>query len=291
MVTTGIERRETGIDDTYDESLDPDYTLSNTVVVSDEDTDSEIEIDHDDEKKEQTTEKTVQIPYHNFHSFIHKHEVPRKFLHSLIGFITLYLHCKGFRTESVWEPTLKSCLIVGVLDLIRFRWDAFNRAYCVVVGFLMREKEIHQFNGIIWYQLGCIIALYFQKQDVAIMSVLLLSWSDTAASTVGRALGKYSPKIARGKSLVGSFAAFLVGVSSCYAFYGYIAPNYPQYNYDFEYNPNENALGLHTMALACGFIAALSEGIDLWNLDDNFTIPMFSSIFLRIVIDLGKVAA
>lgn len=290
MATTGVERRETGVDDCYDESMDPDYTLSNTVVVSDDDTD--IESDIENEKKDETTETTTfKIPYHNFHSFIHKHEVPRKFLHSLIGFVTLWLHCSGYRTDTVWEPTLKAAVVIIILDLIRFRWGAFNRAYCMVVGFLMREKEINQFNGIIWYQLGCVIALYFQKQDVAIMSVLLLSWSDTAASTVGRALGKYSPKIARGKSLVGSFAAFLVGVSACYAFYGYISPNYPQYNYNFEYNPNENALGLHTMALACGFIAALSEGIDLWNLDDNFTIPMFSSIFLRIVIDLGKIAA
>lgn len=289
MLATGVERRETGVDDTYDESQDPDYTISNTLVVSDED--SGEETDAEELKKEDTTAHTFKIPYHDFHSFIHKHEVPRKFLHSMIGFVTLYLHCSGYRTESAWWPTLVGCGVVTLIDLVRFRWHAFNRAYCVVVGFLMREKEIHQFNGIIWYQLGCVIAIYFQKQDVAVMSVLLLSWSDTAASTVGRALGKYSPKIARGKSLVGSFAAFLVGVSSCYIFYGYITPHYPQYSYNFEYEASDNALGLHTLALACGFIAALSEGIDIWNLDDNLTIPMFSSIFMRIVIDLGKAAA
>lgn len=276
----------------YDESLDPDYTLSNAAELDSESDDGEADLtlypDEEPVLQADTTAKRVAIPFHNFHGLVHKHEVPRKLLHSGIGFVVLYLHLQGLRTKHCWEPVLVACVIIYLLDQIRFRWALFNKAYCLVVGFLMREKEVNEINGVIWYQLGCVLAFYFQKHDVGVMSILLLSWSDTAASTVGRALGKYSPKIARGKSLIGSVAAFATGVAACYIFYGYITPRYPQFAYDYEYIPSENALGLHTLALCCGFIAAISEGIDIGGLDDNFTIPLLSSIFLKIVIDMGK---
>ncbi|CCH43398.1 CTP-dependent diacylglycerol kinase 1 [Wickerhamomyces ciferrii] len=226
--------------------------------------------------------------HHIFGDYIRKHEVPRKVFHSSIGFITLYLYTKGVHKEVFPIPFHISFTVIFTLDLIRLRWKYFNYLYCQVVGFLMREKEINSYNGVLWYILGLDVVFSFFPKDICLLSVLLLSWSDTAASTFGRAYGKYTPKIARGKSLAGSIAAFTIGIISSYLVYGYFIPEFPHLNQIGEifWTPESSYLNLHTMSLLSGFVAALSEGIDLFNWDDNFTIPALSSIFFYIVITI-----
>lgn len=224
--------------------------------------------------------------HHVFGDYVRKHEIPRKVLHSSIGFITLYLYTQGIQT-SVFPVYFHTAFItIFTLDLVRFNSKRFNYAYCQVVGLLMREKEIHGFNGVIWYILGIDFSFTLFSKDLALLSVLLLSWSDTAASTCGRTWGHLTPKIARNKSLAGSFAAFCVGVLSSYLLYGYFIPQYQQYNAPgaIFWTPETSYLNLHTMSILAGFVTALSEGIDLFNWDDNFTIPVLSSIFFYIVI-------
>jgi diacylglycerol kinase (CTP) len=303
------------IDESFDESIDPDYTVSHTTVLNDKDdsdinSDSDPELDSysdledDDENISQLSSdiessqtnpptdpksSTVSLPIHQkFYSLIHKNEIPRKLFHLSIGFITLYLHINNYKTKDFWPKVSYAISIIFLLDLLRFNWPYFNNLYCSTVGFLMREKEINSINGVIWFQLGSIICFYYNKQDVAIMAILLLSWSDTAASTIGRKFGYLSPKISKNKSLVGSIAAFFTGIFSCYLFYGIITPLYPNLNIDFEYNQSTNHLNLLTLSLLSGFIAALSEAIDIAGLDDNLTIPVISSFFLSAVIKLGK---
>lgn len=293
------------VDDSYDESLDPDYTLSNaTMLDSDDEDDIDIDDEIDDDLEDLKSEKleteksstiskedldspTPTLPSH-FYSIIHKHEVPRKLFHVSIGFITIYLHINGVKTADVWQGTSVAVSIIFILDMIRFNWPYFNHLYCLTVGFLMREREINTINGVIWFQIGAILTFMFQKQDVSIMSILLLSWSDTAASTIGRNFGYLSPKLSNSKSLIGSFAAFVTGVFSCYLFYGIITPMYPQVSTNFEYDPSTNHINLLTLSLLSGFIASVSEAIDIAGIDDNLTIPLFSGIFLSNVIKLGK---
>ncbi|KAH3678505.1 hypothetical protein WICMUC_001522 [Wickerhamomyces mucosus] len=226
--------------------------------------------------------------HHVFGDYIRKHEIPRKVFHSSIGFITLYLYTKGVQINSFPIPFHISFITIFVLDLLRLNSRRFNYLYCQVVGFLMREKEINSYNGVLWYILGLDFAFSFFTKDIAVLSVLLLSWSDTSASTFGRAYGHLTPKIARNKSLAGSIAAFAVGVGSSYLFYGYFVPNYNFVNSsnDIYWTAESSYLNLHTMSLLSGFVGALSEGIDLWNWDDNFTIPVLSSLFFYTVISI-----
>lgn len=311
------------VDESYDESADPDYTISATTIIEysedgDEEDDDDYEIIGADETKidldelNETTdvedeslhdekakssdsdssssiESFVSLPFHKkFYSLVHKHEIPRKLFHVSIGFITLYLYTQGKETSDIWPPLLYAMLAIFSLDLIRFNWKYFNDLYCASVGFLMREKEVQSFNGVIWFLLGVVITFLTQKKDISVMSVVLLSWSDTAASTIGRAFGHLSPKISKSKSLIGSFGAFLTGVFACYFFYGYVVPAYPQYATNFEYIQESNKISLHLLALLSGFIAALSEGIDFAGVDDNLTIPVLSGLFLSTAVKLGK---
>lgn len=247
------------------------------------------------------------IPIHReWRAFVHKHEVPRKILHVSIGFITLWLYYAGYQPTQI-HPVLLSLLIpIFTLDIVRFRWPTFNQAYIKAVGMFMRESEAHdRFNGVISYLAGLWATMYFCRKDVAVMSVLLLSWCDTAASTFGRLWGKYTPRIRRGKSLAGSIAATVFGIASAVLFWGIIAPsgigsevNSGTNRFAFEGTltlPSQarEALGLSfeqasihgwaalaVLSVISGLAASVSEAIDLWGLDDNLTIPILCGIEL-----------
>lgn len=246
------------------------------------------------------------IPIHReWRIFIHKHEIPRKFLHVSIGFATLGFYFKGMRQDQIHPYLLWTLIPIFATDLIRFNWPAFNKFYIRMLGGFMRESEAHdKFNGVIGYLAGLWMTLRFCPKDVAVMSVLLLSWCDTAASTFGRLWGKYTPRIRRGKSLAGSLAAFTVGVVTAGLFWGLLAPLIDQ-----SLNTGKNAFAfqgaltlplqardyfglgvrqatiegpaaLGVMSVVSGVVVSVSEAIDIWGLDDNLTIPVLCGIGL-----------
>ncbi|KAK0257542.1 hypothetical protein B0A54_08830 [Friedmanniomyces endolithicus] len=235
------------------------------------------------------------IPIHReWRAFIHKHEVPRKLLHVSIGFVILYFYFAGYQ-QADFHPLLLGLFIpIFTVDLVRFRWPAFNQFYIRVLGPFMRESEAHDtFNGVISYIAGLWATLYFCRKDVAVVSVLLLSWCDPAASTFGRAWGKYTPRIRRGKSLAGSLAAFVVGVAVAVWFWGFVAPGARE----MEKNQGVNGFAFQgtlegpwgllegwpavgVLAVVTGLAASVSEAVDLWGLDDNLTIPVLCGLEL-----------
>lgn len=166
----------------------------------------------------------------------------------------------------------------------------------------MRESEVNEkYNGVIWYLLGAGVALRFFPKDIGALSILLLSWCDTAASTIGRLYGQYTPRIRRGKSLAGSTAAAVVGVAAAGLFYGVLVPRYFGFEDTFMFKSTltlpEAAkqsfgltgsgrgiiggwLALGVIGLWSGLVASASEVVDLWGLDDNLTIPVLSGIGL-----------
>ncbi|CZS96426.1 hypothetical protein WAI453_009951 [Rhynchosporium graminicola] len=251
------------------------------------------------------------IPIHRqWRSFVHRHEVPRKLLHVSIGFFTIWLYASGVQTNAI-TPYLMSALVpIAATDYLRHTYPSLNRFYVRILGALMRETEYAGWNGVIWYLLGAWIVLAFFPKDVGVMGILLLSWCDTAASTIGRAYGRYTPRIRRGKSLAGSLAAFAVGVTTAAVFWGWLAPRtgpfIDDYDWPFMFTGTlslpaivRNAVGLSfgqasvsgglalgIMSLWTGFAASASEVVDIFGWDDNLTIPVLSGtgmwVFLKI---------
>ncbi|KAJ9640958.1 Diacylglycerol kinase [Coniosporium tulheliwenetii] len=159
-------------------------------------------------------------------SFIHRHEIPRKVLHVSIGFLAIYLYASGTRQSRV-HPLLLSLLVpIAATDVIRHRYPAFNRFYITCLGALMRESEVDGWNGVIWYLLGTWIVMRFFPKDIAVVSIMLLSWCDTAASTFGRLWGRYTWRVRKGKSAAGTIAALVCGVLTAGLFWGYVAPTW-----------------------------------------------------------------
>ncbi|KAJ9494816.1 Diacylglycerol kinase [Exophiala xenobiotica] len=242
------------------------------------------------------------IPLHrHYRNLIHKHEIPRKLLHVSIGFTTLRLYVTGMQTPSITPWLAGALAIIGPTDVLRHHSDRFNRFYIRVLGALMRETEVDGYNGVIWYLIGAYISLKFYPKDIGVVSILLLSWCDTAASTFGRLYGRYTIRLRRGKSLAGSLAAFVTGALVAIFFWGYLAPRTgsfpddPINAYMFQdrlslpsrakellgWQPNQGVIvgntALAVMSVCTGIIASFSEFIDLWGWDDNLTIPLLSS--------------
>ena len=214
--------------------------------------------------------------------FIFKHEVPRKLLHSSIGTLTLWLYTRGVHQTQLIVPLVTLFIIIFTNDYVRFKNPELNKKIVKAFWFLIREKEVDSYNGVLWFLIGLIIVFSVLPKDISLMCVLLLSWADTAASTIGRQFGKYTPKISPRKSVAGSTASFLTGVFSCYLIYGYFIPAFSHLNTaeDILWTPESSKLGLHTYAILSGVIASVSEFIDLFEIDDNFTIPVLSGFFL-----------
>ncbi|OAA63082.1 Phosphatidate cytidylyltransferase [Cordyceps fumosorosea ARSEF 2679] len=240
------------------------------------------------------------IPIHrHFKTFVHKHEVPRKALHVSIGFVVVWLYTTGTRTSSV-PPYLMAALVpIAATDALRHRFASINRLYVRALGALMRESEYAGYNGVIWYLLGAWTVLYALPKDVGVVSVLLLSWCDTAASTFGRLWGRHTPRLRRGKSLAGSLAALAVGVATSTFFYGWLVPTVGPMPGDEDFmfkgtlalpaalvggEENREAwsvtgtVALGVMSLVSGVVASVSEVVDIFGWDDNLTIPVLSGL-------------
>jgi diacylglycerol kinase (CTP) len=234
---------------------------------------------------------------------IHRHEVPRKILHVSIGFVTLFFYCTGRQADHIHPVLLAMLIPVAATDFIRHRYWQVNRLYIRFLGALMRESEVDGWNGVISYLLGAWIVLRFFPKDIGVMSVLLLSWCDTAASTFGRLWGHRTWSVRKGKSLAGSIAACITGVITAALFWGWLAPMYAEYNtgvnaFAFEgvlalpaqaretlglsvaQTSVTGYLALGVMSLWAGFVASASEAIDLFGWDDNLTIPALCGVGL-----------
>jgi diacylglycerol kinase (CTP) len=245
------------------------------------------------------------IPLHrHYRNLIHRHEIPRKVLHVSIGFVTLYFYTHGIQTTSITPWLLSVLFPVAATDYLRHNYPSVNKFYIRCLGALMRETEVDGWNGVIWYLLGAYTALKFFPKDIGVMSVLLLSWCDTAASTFGRLYGRYTIRLRRGKSLAGSLAAWVVGGLTAAAFWGWLVPKTGAFPDDPEgafmfqnvlslpsnikgylgWSASQGTItgtvALGVMSVVTGFIASASELIDLWGWDDNLTIPLLSSFGL-----------
>lgn len=152
-------------------------------------------------------------------------EIPRKIFHSSIGFMVLTLYLSYQSLEDVVNGLSIFLAIVITADVIRLNYPPFERFYERVLGFLMREAEKEKVNGVVWYLVGVIWSLHFYPADIACVSVMILSWADTAASVFGRLFGRYtpplpSPPFATRKSLSGFLAAILAGAACATLFWG-----------------------------------------------------------------------
>jgi diacylglycerol kinase (CTP) len=161
-------------------------------------------------------------------------------------------------------------LIVGWLlfvpaDFLRQKNAKINRSLMNVFRPIMRSSELNRLAGTTYLITGTLLVALFFNKGVVALSLLFLAFADPIASYVGIKYGK--DKLFGHKSVQGFFAAFVVCAVLCYAFL-------------FYYQVQEYIL---MVSLLAGLIGALAELIPIAKLDDNFTMPVVSSIGLSVL--------
>ena len=157
------------------------------------------------------------------------------------------------------------CWIVGsgalifiLFDFIRVRSFKINNMFQSVFGRVTRDFENSRLTGASYVMFASFLVLLLFDKYVCVVSILIMSYSDTAAAIVGKKYGK--TKIFN-KTLEGSFAFLITGLII-------ILILYPEINLTFS-----------LIALILGtFVEVLPI-----NLDDNFSVP----IIVASIISLG----
>lgn len=288
------------LDETYIEEEDETYVYNETIEVEEYSDDLEGDVAENTPIDDTVSEIKRSIPFDiipadqkigEFKQFLIKHEIARKVLHSSFGFVSLWLYTQGANQKQVIIPLITVFTVLFVNDYIRFHNPELNKVLVQAFWWVVRESEISHYNGILYYCAGLVWVFSLLPKDISMMSVLLLSWADTAASTVGRRFGKYTFQISKNKSFAGAFASFTTGVLSCYLLYGYFIPHYPHVNHpgDILWAPETSKINLHLFAFLCGVITSFSECVNLFNIDDNFVIPVLSGYLLYGLVNLTKI--
>lgn len=205
-----------------------------------------------------------------------KAEVLRTLWHTFPGFVTITLH---YLNCPLWIPFL---FLIPVLILAALFDGArlFNPELGTLLtkwlpkGFL-RERELKAMSGTFWYLVGVELvlgtgAMVFQRNDlsirhISVLAILYLAWADPAASFIGRRIGRLRPNCLHGKSIEGCLAAFIAGSCITGVFLG--VP-------DWWARPT---------VWKGGLIAAFTESVQMYGLDDNFIIPVLSACMLRAI--------
>jgi len=133
------------------------------------------------------------------------------------------------------------------------------------MGRILRESEEHQLTGSVFFSLGCTMAISFFPPGIAMTSILFLVLGDMTAALIGVSFGGdvVKHKIGREgkKSVEGSVAMFAICfVIGCVVFNEVHLREYPVF--------------------VAALVATLTELHEPFGLNDNLTIPVFSSLAL-----------
>ena len=184
----------------------------------------------------------------------YKGELLRKSIHlsSSCFAILLYL----FGREIILLPLIILTFLYIIFDYSR-KNQKLNYLYLYFFNEITRNNEKKgAFTGATFVFLGITITMLFFEEHIAIPAILIMSLSDSAAAIFGR---KYNYTIIKNKTLEGSIAFLLTTLIIFYLF-------------------NFNLF----ISLLVGVLLTCIELFDKYLIDDNLSLPIFSSILISI---------
>lgn len=150
------------------------------------------------------------------------------------------------------------------IDVLRQKNAKLNKKIIGLFKYVMRVSEVKGFAGTTYLFLGLFFATILFPKFIVSLSMLFLAIADPLASLVGINFGK--TKIMKNKSLEGFFAAFLT--CSIISFFYYKHKDIIIIDY------------VVIISIISGFLGAFFELVPIAKLDDNFTVPFFTSASL-----------
>ena len=103
-----------------------------------------------------------------------------------------------------------------LFEIFRIKHSNLNRLYFQFFGRVTRDFERARLTGAAYVMISSSILLLFFDMYVCIASILIMSYSDTAAAIIGKKYGKVK---VFNKTLEGSLAFFVVGLVIVLAIY------------------------------------------------------------------------
>jgi len=190
----------------------------------------------------------------------HDLHLARKTWHMVMGSMIALVYMSGMSCTTC--VIILSCFLGFdvLIETARLRSPAFNVKVMRIMAPLMRDSETHQMSGTPYYILAALLAIGIFPKPVAILSILYLAFGDPLASLAGILYGCKSPKICPGKSLVGT----ATGVIACTLL-----------TWVFAKTLNLSDSQTTIVVLVGGSSGGLAELLP-FEIDDNFTIPIFS---------------
>jgi diacylglycerol kinase (CTP) len=162
-----------------------------------------------------------------------------------------------------------SIMIFLPVDFLRLRYSAFNDWILHAFRPIMRTNEIDKVAGTTYLLVGVALIVALFPKPIVELTLLFLAFADPLASFIGIKYGK--DKIFGHKSVQGFMAAFVVCTFLTLIFLSF----------------HNVVLGRTlVVSLLAGLIGALAELIPIGKLDDNFTLPLMSSVGLYILFSL-----
>ena len=185
-------------------------------------------------------------------------QIPRKLFHMGASSLTafLYLHVIHSQTLALTLLGIGGGIII-LLDLLRLKIPSFNRFSLRVVGSLARREEVNTPSAMISCVLASFLAIAVFPPPIAALALLLLAYSDPAASVVGILFGK--ERLWNGKSIQGSLACFCVSFVVILIFIS-----------------NQHLVHTNFLPIALiGATATTLAELSIIKVDDNFSVPIF----------------
>ena len=185
----------------------------------------------------------------------YKQEVYRKFIHISSSSIAILLWILG---KDLFLPFIISAtLIFLIIDYLRIYIRALEKFYFTFFGNVTRNYEYHRFSGASWVLIGATATILLFDEKVAIIALLVMSLSDSAAAIIGIKYGRTS---FFNKSLEGSFAFFITSLIIIIS----LSP------------------ALFIVNIIAALISSISELFSTPTLNDNLFIPVTTGIVLTI---------
>jgi dolichol kinase len=180
-------------------------------------------------------------------------EIKRKIVHLATLIIPIGYACTSEETVLLFLVPFFLCYLT--VDLLRHLYSGMASLFQkYFFRRVLREEEKHRLMGSTYFLFSSILTILLFPKSIAIVSLLILILSDTAAALVGKWIGKM--KIF-GKTLEGSMAFFVISLL--------IVWSYPQLN----------RLSGSLAALGATLIEILPTKID-----DNLTIPLVAGVIM-----------
>jgi len=185
-----------------------------------------------------------------------KNELLRKSIHICNSLFAYALFVFNQNSFAIYVGSFT--IVVILFEIARINSKFFGAFFIRLFGPIIRDfEESGRLTGATYVMISSFLILFFFDKYICVASILIMSYSDTAAAIIGKKYGK--TKIFN-KTLEGSLAFFLTSLII-------ILIIYPEIN------------------LTLGFIAILAatliESLPI-GLDDNLTVPLIIAIILSL---------